>query len=102
MSSNNKAFKGDIGTKIQLDAGSDISTGDVFKIYYEKPNGVTGIWPAELEGTQIIYYITLTASDLDQVGEWKFQIYVELPTPWKGRGDIASLQVYDKIAEPEV
>jgi len=91
----NKIFKGDAGTKIILDAGSNISTGTAFKIYYEKPSGATGSWDAELEGTQTAYYITQT-TDLDQSGEWKFQLYVELPD-WKGRGDIASLQIYDKI-----
>jgi hypothetical protein len=95
MSSSNKVFKGDIGTKIILDAGSDISTGTSFSIVYQKPDGTTGSWTAILEGTQRIYYLT-QSGDLDQIGAWKLQLRVELPS-WQGRGEIAELTIYEKI-----
>ena len=87
--------KGDIGTRIELDAGSDISLATVLKIRYEKYGGVKGEWDAELSGTQIAYYIT-EAGDLDVVGPWELQLYVEMPS-WKGCGEKARFLVRDII-----
>ena len=96
-----KIYKNDIGTKIKLDAGCDISaTGiaaTVWKIIYSKPGAtrVEGEWTAVPEGTNYAYYITL-ANDLDVVGNWQIQLYIESPT-WKGYGEIVNFTVYDNL-----
>jgi len=90
-----EVFQGDVGTKIILNAGQDISTATKLKIRYRKPNKVIGEWDAVLEGTDSVYYIT-QPGDLDVSGAWIIQLYVELPT-WKGSGSIVRFGVIEKI-----
>ena len=96
-----KVYKNDIGTKIKLDAGCDISVSGiaatVWKILYDKPgtNRVKGEWIAIPEGTNYAYYIT-KANDLDAVGKWHIQLYIESPD-WKGYGEKVSFEVYDNL-----
>ena len=92
-------FKGDIGTKIILNTGSNLSTGTVFKIYYRKPDGTTGSWTAQKESDDLsISYTTLSASDLDIVGTWALQSYVEI-SGWKGFGVSVNLIVGTPVTE---
>ena len=95
MSSANKVFLGDVGTKFILHTDSDISDGTVFNIYYRRPDKTTGVWAATLEGTQSVYYVT-KAGDLDQIGAWKFQLGVVLPS-WQGRGEIDEYTINARI-----
>lgn len=96
-----KVYKNDIGTKIKLDAGCDISASGlaatVWKILYSKPGKtrIEGEWIAIPEGTNYIHYVTL-AGDLDAVGKWHIQLYIESPS-WKGYGEIVSFEVYDNL-----
>ena len=92
-----KVYKNDIGTKIKLDAGCDISAATVWKILYSKPGTtrIKGEWIATPEGTNYAYYITL-AGDLDAVGKWHIQLYIESPN-WKGYGEMVSFEVYDNL-----
>ena len=76
-------FKGDVGTKIILSVGTNVSAATVAKIKYRKPLNESGEWVATIDGSTI-YYIT-QAGDLDQSGEWKLQAYIELPG-WSGHG----------------
>ena len=92
-----KIYKGDIGTRIELDAGSDISTADILTIIYKKPDDTIGAWYAQISGTQKAYYDT-KKDDLDVVGRWEVQLYVATAT-WKGTGTQATFTVYD-INEP--
>lgn len=92
-------FKGDIGTKIILNTGSDLSTGTLFKIYYRKPDGTTGFWTAQKESDNTsISYTTLSSSDLDVVGTWVLQSYVEI-SGWKGFGVSVNLIVGTPVTE---
>jgi len=96
-----KIYKNDIGTKIKLDAGCDISaTGigaTVWKIIYSKPGStrVKGEWTAIAEGTNYAYYVTV-ANDLNVIGTWQIQLYIESPT-WKGYGEMVSFVVCDNL-----
>lgn len=91
-------FVGDIGVKIVLDVGTDISSATVLKIYYQKPDGTSGSWDASLESdNQSISYTTTTANDLDQAGTWELQSYVE-DGGYKGRGDITRLMINATLA----
>jgi len=51
-----------INTKITL-------TGATCKIYYIKPNGATGNWTANIDGTYV-YYDPASTSIIDQRGKW--------------------------------
>jgi len=94
-----KIYKGDVGTKIRLNAGCDISLATVLKILYSKPEAskIKGEWVAVLEGTDYAYYIT-KEGDLDISGDWKIQLYIE-SIAWTGYGEISDFKVYDNIKE---
>lgn len=73
--------KYDIGTRITLDLGEDLSGATDIKLIYRKPNGDTSTWPVEIdsENSNKIYYIT-QENDLDTVGEWRLQAWVQFGT----------------------
>ena len=70
--------------EIVLDCGANISTATVRNIIVKKPDGSKIIWAASAEGTNSIKYVAVTG-DIDLVGAWKVQAYIEMPT-WKGHG----------------
>lgn len=84
-------FAGDVGTKIILDCGVDISLSSARSIIVRKPSGLSTTWVSVLEGTNSIQYTTL-AGDLDEVGRWKLQAYIEMPS-WKGSGEVVMLVI---------
>lgn len=88
-------FKNDVGTKIVLNVGQNISASTVRQIRYKKTNGAVGLWLAALEGTTKISYITGTG-ELDVVGTWELQAYVEM-TGTKNFGKKVFLVVSDTI-----
>lgn len=88
-----KIYKGDVGTKLQMNAGCDISSASVLKIKYSKPNGNRGEWNATLAGTSSAYYVT-KSGDLNAVGLWRIQLYVVLPD-WSGHGETVRFRVHN-------
>lgn len=86
-----KIYVGDTGTDIILDSGADISSATTLQIKYKKPSGDTGAWTATVQSTTKAVYTT-QAGDLDESGEWRIQIYVELSS-WSGHGEAVSLTV---------
>ena len=90
-----KVYTGDVGTRIILDCGIDVSAATTKQIKYRKPNGDEGVWDAASVGgedTQIYYDVE--ANDIDQVGLWLFQAYIEM-AGWSGHGEQAPLIVYE-------
>jgi hypothetical protein len=75
----------DIGTAIQatvLDCGQplDVSTATVKQIRWKKPSGLFEVRTAVVvtDGTDgRIRYVTVTG-DLDEVGAWEYQAYLEI------------------------
>jgi hypothetical protein len=94
-----KIFKGDIGRKLMLDAGEDISRASLVRLEHIKPDGTADYWAGSIDN-QYGYYITQSADDLDQSGEWYIQLYVEMDGD-KIRGKVASFYVYKTIDEYE-
>lgn len=88
-------YVGEVGKKIKLDSKKDLSSATLVKIKYEKPDGSTGEWDAEVEETTYVVYVTETASDIDLKGTWSFRIYVEIGA-FKGHGDL----FYKKAKDP--
>lgn len=84
-------YTGDVGTEIILDCVDDITASTVRTIKVRKANGVKVDWTATLDGTTKIKYVVLTG-DLDVVGDWHLQAYVEMPL-WSGSGEVATLRV---------
>lgn len=90
----NKIYKGDVGTEIILDTGTDLTSATALAIKYRKPgSAVTQSWVGTRYNTTKIKYITI-AGDLDTVGIYKIQAYVVMPS-WTGHGEEASFEVND-------
>lgn len=90
-------YKGDIGVKIVLDCGLDISTATTKQIKYRKPRGDAGAWTATLESDNAsLSYTTTAATDLSEVGTWRLQAYVVTPT-FTESGEICHLSVLDPL-----
>jgi hypothetical protein len=88
-----KVYVGDIGTRITLDCGTDVSASSARTIEVRKPDDTTASWTATLTGTNSIYFDTVAGS-LDQPGRYKLQAKVTIGSNvWRGR--TVSLQVYD-------
>ena len=71
---------GTIGLKIAIEADLDISTASVIHLRYNKPDNSAGYFTGTYElagGKHYGYFITTSATDIDQAGKWVFQLYVE-------------------------
>lgn len=53
-----------------LDTDLDISTSDEYRIYYQRPDGVTGYLDAQRQGEKL--YVILSSSLNNQAGAWRF------------------------------
>jgi len=92
-----RLFVGDMGIKLRLYTGIDITGNYTLSIEYKKPDGVTGSWSAEEESTYYCTYI-LQSGDLDTAGEWEIQTYiVSYNESDKIHGDITKLFVYTPV-----
>jgi hypothetical protein len=89
-------FIGDIGVKIILDVGIDITAATAQKIKYRKPSGEFGSWTAVQETSTSISYTTIAATDLNEIGNWLLQSYVITPS-WTLSGKIAKFNVIATI-----
>lgn len=101
---------GAIGFEIRVETVLDLSTATSVKIKYRKPDASTGEWIANAaswtadadsiapKGTTTYgaRYVTASAADLDQVGEWELQVSVVMPG-FTGAGQIARLTVLEAI-----
>ena len=84
-------FAGDVGTEIIVDCGADVSTATVRNIIARKPAGTRVVWAAQLLTSNLIKY-TVVDGDLDVVGNWKLQAYIEMPSG-RWSGEVATLFV---------
>lgn len=63
----------------------DLGDAEVKRILYWKPDYTKGFWDATVSGTKLTYDLQL--GDIDQVGVWKFQAYIEIDG-LRGPGEI--------------
>ena len=93
MASLTRAHKGDVGRKLRLNAGENITTASLAQISYKKPSGVTGTWAATIEDLTYASYTTISTNDLDETGNWEIQLYVEMNGA-QIHGALAEFHVY--------
>lgn len=94
----------DIGTQILItikenNVAVDLSTATVKQFDFKKKDGTTMVKEADFytDGSDgILEYITI-AGDIDQVGKWSVQPYLELPN-WQGHTQKIDFRVGDLIA----
>jgi len=88
-------YKNDIGTTIRVDTGFDLTAATRTDLIVMKPNKNETVWtgaPSSAGATLIDYVVGI--GDLDFVGDYLLQAYVELPG-WSGRGITTTLVVKD-------
>lgn len=79
-----RVYKGDVGTLLTVDCGTDISAATTTQIKARLPNKQIVTRTASLSGTNYLTY-NLIAADTATVGTFKGQAYVELPSgQWYG------------------
>lgn len=88
-----KLYKGDIGTEIVLDCGTNIAGATSVSIKVKKPDASTVTWVSSVHNLNSVKYTTV-AGDLNLPGKYLLQAHVTLPT-WEGLGETVVLQVYD-------
>ena len=99
-----KPHVGAIGFEIWIETRLDLTTASSIKFRYRKPDESVGEFVATFDNragprSSTRYgakYITTGASDLDQAGEWEFQVLVTLPG-FTGPGEIATLEVGEAL-----
>ena len=64
---------GQTGIRLKCNCGSDLTGATNIKMNYEKPDGTTGTWDAELDDTAKMIQYTTVEGDIDQAGRWKFE-----------------------------
>jgi len=97
--SEQKAYVGDVGTVIELDAGIDLSSQTSIAINVRKPDGSEVVWTATVRGSDPTKaYHVAAAGDLDQAGTYLLQLAATLTGPagtWTGLGRTAILRVWE-------
>ena len=96
-----RIYKGDIGTKIQLDAGEALAGASEVQLKYKKPDGVEGYFPGTVDGNHA-YYVTTDVSDLNVAGKWELQLYVSDLSGWTGYGEINSFYVEEQLQSIDI
>lgn len=74
---------------------NNLASADVTRILYRKPGGTEGFWQANVSGKNLIYQPV--AGDLDTVGQWTFQAYIEIGGQ-EGHGSLVTYQVQKPIS----
>ena len=80
---------GDVGTLIEIDLTTDVSSAISRVIRARKPYGGIVEWPAAAGSSGEIITYTTQPGDLDRAGRWALQALVEMPA-----GEWASEMVY--------
>lgn len=94
-----KVYTSDVGTKIKLDTGEDISSGiDSVKIVAKPPSEAAAVdlTSTVVETTKVQH--VKTASTLNSAGKWELQAHVEYTAGDIYRGEMVVLQVYEPVS----
>lgn len=93
-------YQNEIGEAIQLNTYNNLDTATVVEIHVLKPSGTTVIWPGTVVNHAVIQYITVDG-DLDELGDYSFQAYVEWGATSKHFGNTVIMTVYP-IFSPDI
>lgn len=70
----------------------DISASTTKRIYYKKPNGTTGYWPATLYGLHSIQY-DASHGNIDVAGVWRLRAYVVFNSGVIVQGQVTEMEI---------
>lgn len=94
-------FAGQTALRIQLTCGQYVIDASAIKIKYQKPDGTTGEWDAEVDvevataASGVIYHDVATDTELDVAGWWQFWAYVTFSDGRSAAGEKVRFKVYD-------
>lgn len=92
-------YQGSVGVVLYVSSGIDLTDSSLVGIIVEKPSATSEIWVGEIygEGAEgIIKYVTDT-DDLDEIGKYFAQSYVESPSANKYFGKKFSIKVREPL-----
>lgn len=92
----NEFYTGDVGVKLILTVGVDVSTATTLSIAYKKPCGDAGLWGASLETGNLSISHIFDAGELNDAGTWQVQAYVTMPAGIF-YGTVANMEVYGHL-----
>lgn len=81
-----KIYQGDVGVEIRANVTVPLTDSTLTKYKVKKPSGVEATWSATVYDTTTLTYTTV-AADLDEVGEYIVQAYVEWGATSKHLGE---------------
>ncbi len=84
-------YVGEVGTKIYVDVGEDVSTNEEVKLFVKKPTGALATWTAVVYQKNFLKHVTV-AGDWNEPGTYHLQAYVKL-TDWEGRGKTVQFSI---------
>lgn len=88
-----KIYQNDFGTVFKVNVGKNIVGATKVQLLVKKPNASSfTTWVGSVLDRTYIKYV-IKRGDLDLVGIYTLQAYVELPA-WSGRGDTTTFEVY--------
>jgi len=88
-------FVGDIHL-IQIDTDETLTGLDLY-IKFKRPDGTTGVWSATINGSDAtIAEYTTDASDLNQKGVWKLQVFSSGVSS-RSHGRVVGFPVYEPL-----
>ena len=90
-----RIFQNDVGVRLEIDTGVDLSTATVKKLTVKKPDGSLVEWTnTTTSGTKIIYVSEV--GDFSMTGKHHVAAYVEFPSS-KHTGETFIIQVYTRF-----
>lgn len=97
----------DIGIELLVtltsnDVAFDVSTATSVKFRFRKPSGteVSKTGSLKTDGTDgKVRYISV-ANDFDEIGTWRYQVYIELADGSKRTSEMSKFKVTDAISLP--
>jgi len=90
-------FRGDVGTKIELDVGVDVADVISSSLIMRLPSGNKKSFDLDKDDEKnVLYYIT-DNGDLDEAGVYSMQARVNLKSGWSGASEIVKMEVLETL-----
>lgn len=94
-----RIFKNQTALTLKLDTKIDLTSVTNVWMKYKKPSGVTGIWDATIDSPAtagIISHVIASASELDELCDWRRWAYIEIGGTKYAPGDAVTFTVYEE------
>ena len=90
-------FRGDVGTKIELDVGVDVADVISSSLIMRLPSGNKKSFDLDKDDEKNVLYYVTDNGDLDEAGVYSMQARVNLQTDWSGASEIVKMEVLETL-----